>query len=90
MTEMGREAVVECNFHSSESPVQIGDTRTMIQRAAWRPSVTFAFFSEEVSGIEGLGDRTFDDVLERSDDCGCVDAPSIGKAVLAIVGHDPD
>ncbi|MBA4765648.1 MAG: hypothetical protein H2048_09235 [Erythrobacter sp.] len=48
-------------------------------------SVAVAFFSEQVLGIEGLSDRTFDDLLERRDDCGCVDAPSIGKAVLAIV-----
>ena len=53
-------------------------------------SIAFAFFSEQVSGVEGFGDRTFDDLLERSDDCGGVNASSIGKAVLAIVGHNPD
>lgn len=45
-------------------------------------SVAVAFFSEQVLGIEGLSDRAFDDLVERRDDCGCVDAPSIGKRFL--------
>lgn len=53
-------------------------------------SVAFAFLSEEVPGIQSVNDGTFDDLFKRSDDCRCVDAPSIGKAVLVIVGHNSD